>query len=107
MTDPAGGFYSTQDADSEGEEGKFFVWTAEEVDALARRPKTPEIFCAYFDVTGDGNFEHRNILHVTSPLHDVAARARGLTPSGCTRQSFAVAASFSRPREQRIQTGSR
>jgi uncharacterized protein YyaL (SSP411 family) len=71
MTDPAGGFYSTQDADSEGVEGKYFVWSLEEVERLLGA-EDARLFRAYFDVTAGGNFEHQNILHVTSPVEDVA-----------------------------------
>jgi uncharacterized protein YyaL (SSP411 family) len=78
MTHPDGGFYSTQDADSEGEEGKFFVWTVAEVDSLLGDEDGP-LFRAFFDVTGAGNFEHANILHVAEPLDDVADRL-GVTP---------------------------
>jgi uncharacterized protein len=62
MLDPAGGFYSSQDADSEGEEGKFFVWTPEEViDVLGE--EEARIFNTYYDVTPDGNFEGKSILN--------------------------------------------
>jgi uncharacterized protein len=73
MTDAGGGFYSTQDADSEGEEGKFFVWSKDEIVRTLEQPDA-EIFCEYFDVTGEGNFEGHNILHVTAPVEDIAAR---------------------------------
>ena len=63
MTDPNGGFYSTQDADSEGEEGKFFVWTPGEITELLGPDDAP-LFCRYFDVTESGNFEEHNILHI-------------------------------------------
>jgi uncharacterized protein YyaL (SSP411 family) len=57
-----GGFYSTQDADSEGEEGKFFVWTRQEIThVLGEEPG--EIFCRIYDVSEYGNFEGKNILH--------------------------------------------
>jgi uncharacterized protein YyaL (SSP411 family) len=73
MTDARGGFYSSQDADSEGEEGKFFVWTSQEVlDALGA--PDGNLFCDYFDVTASGNFEGQNILHITSSIEDTAAR---------------------------------
>ena len=63
MTDDTGGFYSAQDADSEGEEGKFFVWTPEEVmDVLGE--EDGRIFSGYFGVTQNGNFEGKNILNV-------------------------------------------
>src|SRR5947209_11165781 len=64
MVSPEGGFYSTQDADSEGVEGKFFVWGRAEVMRLLGE-EVGEIFCRVYDVTDVGNFEHRNILHLT------------------------------------------
>ncbi|MGB7951568.1 MAG: thioredoxin domain-containing protein, partial [Candidatus Binatia bacterium] len=62
MLHTEGGFYSTQDADSEGEEGKFFVWTVEEISRILG-PDSSEIFCRMYDVTEQGNFEGQNILH--------------------------------------------
>jgi uncharacterized protein len=77
MTDADGGFYSSQDADSEGEEGKFFVWTrAEVVAALGEKDAT--IFSDYYDVTEGGNFEGNNILNINSTVEDVA-RKHGVT----------------------------
>jgi hypothetical protein len=74
MTDPRGGFYSTQDADSEGVEGKFFVWSREEVvEHLGE--EDAKLFCAYYDVTEEGNFEEQNILNVPRPLETVASDA--------------------------------
>ena len=67
MLDESGGFYSTQDADSEGEEGKFFVWSPEEIAAIIGKDQALE-FCEYFDVTVDGNFEGKSILNVKIPV---------------------------------------
>src|SRR2546421_8428541 len=77
MTDRSGGFYSSQDADSEGEEGKFFVWSRPEIVELLGEQEA-SIFCAYYDVTDGGNFEGQNILHVNSSLNEVA-RNHGIT----------------------------
>ncbi len=63
MTSPEGGFYSTQDADSEGVEGKFFVWTPAEIEQVLT-PDAAALFMPYYDVTKRGNFEGKNILHV-------------------------------------------
>ncbi len=79
MTDPAGGFYSTQDADSEGEEGKFFVWDLDEVKQVLGEPDAGH-FSAFYNITESGNFEGQNILNVTSDLAEVA-RAQNLTPN--------------------------
>ena len=62
MLQPQGGFYSTQDADSEGEEGKFFVWAPQEVSQILGADAA-EIFCRIYDVSEQGNFEDKNILH--------------------------------------------
>ncbi len=74
MTSPEGGFYSTQDADSEGEEGKFFTWTPAEIDA-ALSSKIAALFKSYYDVTEHGNFEGKNILHVPQEAKIVAENA--------------------------------
>jgi uncharacterized protein YyaL (SSP411 family) len=57
MTSPEGGFYSAEDADSEGVEGKYYVWTPAEVQAVLGEADAP-MFCAYYDITPGGNFEH-------------------------------------------------
>ncbi len=77
MTRPDGGFYSTQDADSEGEEGKFYVWTPQEIDDVLSA-EDGGVVRRYFGVTDEGNFEGRNILHLQeSP--DVIAQEIGLS----------------------------
>ncbi len=74
MVDAAGGFYSTLDADSEGHEGKFYVWTLDELTALLGDEDAP-LVAAYYDVTRRGNFEGANILNVPQPIEAVAERA--------------------------------
>jgi uncharacterized protein YyaL (SSP411 family) len=64
MTDPAGGFYSAQDADSEGHEGKFFVWTPDEIRA-ALAPDDAERALRYWGLDGGPNFEGKSILYLT------------------------------------------
>lgn len=71
MTDENGGFYSATDADSEGEEGKFFIWTPEETRAVLGEMDA-RIFNYYFDVSETGNFEGHSILHVRQPREDAA-----------------------------------
>ena len=72
MKSPEGGFYSTQDADSEGEEGKFYVWTRDEIKKVLGKEKgTP--FCAYYGVATEGNFEgETSVLNITSTLENVS-----------------------------------
>jgi uncharacterized protein len=78
MTAPDGGFYSAQDADSEGEEGKFYVWTQAGIDAVLGT-EDGALFRQYYGVTGAGNFEGSNILHVTRSGAEVADAA-GIEP---------------------------
>jgi uncharacterized protein YyaL (SSP411 family) len=72
MKGPEGGFYSTQDADSEGEEGKFYVWTRDEIkEVLGKERGTP--FCAYYGVATEGNFEGgASTLNIVSTLEKVS-----------------------------------
>lgn len=71
MTSPQGGFYSALDADSEGQEGKFYVWTKSQIQQILG--KDAEIFCMYFDVTEGGNFEGRTILNNNISASQVAS----------------------------------
>jgi uncharacterized protein YyaL (SSP411 family) len=73
MMDEGGGFYSTLDADSEGHEGKFYVWTLDELTALLGDEDAP-LVAAYYDVTRRGNFEGTNILNLPHPIGAVAER---------------------------------
>ncbi|MCL7453990.1 MAG: hypothetical protein M8467_13185 [Anaerolineae bacterium] len=70
MTDPEGGFYSTQDADSEGEEGKFFLWTIEEIRSVLG-DEGDDVASEFIEVYGakpGGNWEGKNILELTGTL---------------------------------------
>jgi uncharacterized protein len=73
MTDPSGGFYSTQDADSEGEEGKFFVWTTGEIQEVLG--DEADAFMSAYGVTRHGNFEGKNILEFVGDMNQRAALA--------------------------------
>src|SRR5688500_9564975 len=73
MTSPDGGCYSSLDADSEGHEGKFYVWSEDEIDSLLGADA--RVFKSYYGVTPSGNFEGRNILFVAADRSAAAARA--------------------------------
>jgi uncharacterized protein YyaL (SSP411 family) len=75
MTGPDGGFFSTQDADSEGEEGKFYVWTPAEIEQILGAEKA-QTFCHVYDVSDVGNFEGQNILNLPKTLEQCAALLR-------------------------------
>ena len=72
MTSPEGAFYSTQDADSEGVEGKFYVWSRAEVMSILGEEEG-RIFCALYDISEHGNWEEHNILNVPRDPETVAA----------------------------------
>lgn len=72
MTSPEGGFYSAEDADSEGIEGKFYVWTIDEVESVLGKQDGYKL-CSFFDITQKGNFEGKsipNLLKTTIPEED-------------------------------------
>lgn len=77
MKHPEGGFYAAEDADSEGHEGFFYTWPYDEVIQLLG--ESGSIFCKYYGMIKEGNFEGRNILHLKYSLEEFAAK-NGFTP---------------------------
>ena len=103
MTDPAGGFYSTQDADSEGVEGKFFVWTLDEIKSVLGE-QDAALFSSYYNITEAGNFEDKNILNVTRSLEEVAAETN-VTRSELEESLARSRSKLFEVRERRIKPG--
>lgn len=73
MSHADGGFYSAEDADSEGHEGWFYTWTLEEVQKILG-VRESALFCEFYDITSEGNFEGRNILNTPLRLEEFAEK---------------------------------
>lgn len=71
LLDESGAYYSSLDADSEGEEGKFYVWSQNEIDSLIEDRNHAKIFSDYYTIKSDGNWEHTNILYVNKDVKKV------------------------------------
>ena len=95
-----GGFYSATDADSEGEEGTFFLWSPEQLHA-ALPTRLAERAIDLYGVTDEGNFEGGNILHLPESLGDYATR-HGLEPKELRREVDRIRQRLYQAREQRI-----
>ncbi len=102
MTSPEGGFYSTTDADSEGEEGKFFVWSKEELEQVLG--EDARIAVEYWGVTSRGNFEGHNILHVPND-DEVVAQRLNLTTDELRAKIADMKQKLYTIREQRVHPG--
>jgi hypothetical protein len=102
MTDPEGGFYSTTDADSEGEEGKFFVWSKDELFEVLG--DDARVAVEYWGVTTRGNFEGQNILYVPND-DDVVASRVGLTTDALREKIVAMRDKLYAQRTNRIAPG--
>lgn len=77
MTDPRSGFYSATDADSEGEEGEFFIWTVDQLDTVLGKDLSA-LACRLYRISSEGNFEGRSILHRDRSWEEYA-KAEGIT----------------------------
>jgi uncharacterized protein YyaL (SSP411 family)/aryl-alcohol dehydrogenase-like predicted oxidoreductase len=104
MTDPAGGFYSATDADSEGVEGKFFVWTPAEVQAVLNNAEDTRRFCTCYDITAQGNWEHRNIPNRLRPIEAVL-KELNLTVDELSETISRVRPLLYRARQTRVSPG--
>ena len=103
MTDAAGGFHSTTDADSEGEEGKFFVWSLDEVTDILGK-KDAELFADFYEVTEGGNFEGHSILNIRVPL-DEFAKKRDADPDKLWKRLDAMRGELLAERVKRVPPG--
>jgi uncharacterized protein YyaL (SSP411 family) len=103
MTSPEGGFYAAQDADSEGQEGRFYVWTPEEIERVLGTADAG-IASRYFGVTQKGNFEGRSILHEARTAEEVAAEV-GLPAEEVAARVNAAKGRLLAAREQRARPG--
>jgi uncharacterized protein YyaL (SSP411 family) len=103
MTSEGGGFYSAEDADSEGVEGRFYVWTPEELGAVLGTDEA-NLAARYWDVTERGNFEDKNILHVPHPPEAVAEEF-GLSPEELRDRISEIRDKLFAVREKRIRPG--
>jgi uncharacterized protein YyaL (SSP411 family) len=103
MTSPEGGFYATEDADSEGVEGKYYVWSlAEVMDILG--PERGKTFAYVYDVTEGGNWEHANILNLPKTI-DQAAALLGRDPRELRAELSESRAKLLEIRDRRVPPG--
>ena len=104
MTHPDGGFYSAQDADSEGEEGKFYLWQKTEIESIIGDQTVSDIFCERFGITQGGNFEGKNILNVRVPISHLAKNYNKTPEKIAEILNYASAKLFT-VREKRVKPG--
>ncbi|HKP71340.1 MAG TPA: hypothetical protein VJT82_00275, partial [Pyrinomonadaceae bacterium] len=104
MTDRSGGFYSSEDADSEGEEGKFYVWTPDEVIGVLGEEEG-RLFCDFYDVTEGGNFEHGKSILNTPQALEAFAEQKGLDADKTWRRLKAAGTRLFHVREERVRPG--
>lgn len=103
MVDGQGGFHSTEDADSEGVEGKYYVWSrAEIVETLG--PAAADRFCLVYGVTEQGNFEGHNILHLPRSVEE-SARQLGCSPDALDNELQASRDRLRELRDRRVRPG--
>ena len=110
MSDAAGGFHSSEDADSEGEEGTFYLWSVDEIRSELGEDDA-RVFCAYYDVKEEGNFDspepyhaRRNVLHVPRPAAAVAEEL-GIEAAEFETRLGALRAKLRSLRSRRVRPG--
>lgn len=102
LMDEHGGFYSALDADSEGEEGKFYVWSLEEITKILGNDA--KLFCEFYDVSQKGNWEHKNILRVLTPKPDFA-KEKNLDVAELQEKLLSASKKLLKERSRKIRPG--
>ena len=103
MTDQRGGFHSAEDADSEGKEGKFYVWCPNEIKAVLG-DTDGGLFCEHYGVTEAGSFDGRNVLHVPREPAEFA-RANRISPADLGERLTPLRRELREAREGRVRPG--
>jgi uncharacterized protein YyaL (SSP411 family) len=104
-SDPSGGFYSSFDADSEGEEGKFYVWTTKELETLIPNTEDRKLFYELNDIKSGGNWEHgKNILQQHRSPGELA-RTNSLTPEALQQKMDGIKKVLLEERKKRVAPG--
>jgi uncharacterized protein YyaL (SSP411 family) len=105
MSSPEGGFYSSLDADSEGEEGKFYVWTYEELEQLITNEEDMKLFSAYYEISRRGNWEEeKNILYRRKTSEELAKKF-GISPEEVRERVGKISDVLFETRQQRVRPG--
>jgi len=104
MSNGEGGFYSSLDADSEGEEGKFYIWSMSEIDSVLNNEAHSKIFNAYYDVSKRGNWEHKVILNKVKDLANVAKKS-GITKAEAQEIINSSKAKLMKARDKKVRPG--
>ncbi len=105
LMDKTGGFYSSLDADSEGEEGKFYVWKKEEIDSILGDETASKYFAEYYDVKGRGNWEHGNNTLIMRKLPADVAKKLKVSESDLKTSIDASRKKLMSARDSRIRPG--
>jgi uncharacterized protein YyaL (SSP411 family) len=103
LNNPLGGIASSEDADSEGEEGQFYLWTPGQIQSVLGSPAAGT-FCQVYDVSETGNFEGRNILHLSRPF-ETEARMLGRGPDLLIAELAAARLNLLAARAKRVRPG--
>jgi hypothetical protein len=103
MTSPQGGFYSALDADSEGEEGKFYVWRKEEIDEILQ--SDAPLFWEFYNIKEEGNWEHGNNVLIQTQAEEVFISKHGLTAEAWRKKLRDVKDRLLAVRDKRIRPG--
>jgi uncharacterized protein YyaL (SSP411 family) len=104
MTDEGGAFYSAEDADSEGEEGKFYVWTPDEVEDVLGIEEG-DLYSELYDITESGNFEGHNIPNLIETTMESFAKRKQIPVDELKQRMEAARAKLFAHREERIHPG--